>query len=181
MSGALLVLVTGHPASGKSTLAGLMAKRLRLPVLAKDDLQEALFEAGLGPPQSGACANLAMLGLARRLLGDGLDCVIDSNLDPQRWHHRLQAVLERSAARLLQVRCRADPAMQLERFTARVGRRHAGHRDGERLGELRARLLGAPLAAFALPGPVLEHDSTRADPAALRAVLDAVRDARRRD
>ena len=42
---AAVVLITGPPASGKTTLARNLAERLNLPVLAKDRIKEALFDA----------------------------------------------------------------------------------------------------------------------------------------
>ena len=43
------VLVAGPPGSGKSSLAGPLARELGLPLLAKDEIKEALMGA-LGPP-----------------------------------------------------------------------------------------------------------------------------------
>lgn len=42
---AAVVLITGPPASGKTTLARNLAERLNLPVLAKDRIKETLFDA----------------------------------------------------------------------------------------------------------------------------------------
>jgi predicted ATPase len=53
-----LVLVTGPPGSGKTTLAVPLARRLELPLIAKDTIKEALFDAlGTGPVRVGDVAN----------------------------------------------------------------------------------------------------------------------------
>ena len=44
-SGPLLVLVTGLPCSGKTCVASRLSGELGLPMLAKDDIKEALFDA----------------------------------------------------------------------------------------------------------------------------------------
>ena len=41
----LFVLVAGWPGSGKSTLAAALAAEMRLPLLAKDEIKEALMAA----------------------------------------------------------------------------------------------------------------------------------------
>lgn len=45
----LFVLVGGWPGSGKSTLAVALAAELGLPLLAKDEVKEALVDALGGP------------------------------------------------------------------------------------------------------------------------------------
>ena len=45
----LFVLVAGWPGSGKSTLAAALAAQLTIPLLAKDEIKEALMD-GLGRP-----------------------------------------------------------------------------------------------------------------------------------
>ena len=77
--GGLFVLVAGWPGSGKSTLAAALAPELGLPLLAKDEIKEALMDA-LGAPATvadsqrlGRAAVLAMLRAARGCPGAVLD------------------------------------------------------------------------------------------------------------
>src|ERR1700722_10015043 len=65
------VLIAGWPGSGKSTLGAALAAELGLPLLAKDEIKEALME-GLGLPDTvaasrrlGKAAVLAMLRASR--------------------------------------------------------------------------------------------------------------------
>ena len=69
------VLVADWPGSGKSTLAAALAAELRLPLLAKDEIKEALMD-GLGRPETvaqsrrlGRAAVLVMLRAAGRCPG----------------------------------------------------------------------------------------------------------------
>jgi predicted kinase len=73
------VLVAGWPGSGKGTLAVALAAELGQPLLAKDEIMEALVE-GLGRPETaaasqrlGRAAVLAMLSTARTCPGAVLD------------------------------------------------------------------------------------------------------------
>ena len=45
MEAPLVVVVTGPPAAGKTTVAREIARSLRLPLVAKDTIKEALFDA----------------------------------------------------------------------------------------------------------------------------------------
>ena len=71
----LFVLIGGLPGSGKSTLAIALAAELELPLLAKDEIKEALMDALGDPPtiaesqRLGRAAVLAMLRVARRCPG----------------------------------------------------------------------------------------------------------------
>ncbi len=41
----LLLVVTGMPSSGKTTVAEDLARRLRLPLIAKDEIKESLYDS----------------------------------------------------------------------------------------------------------------------------------------
>jgi hypothetical protein len=62
----------------------------------------------------------------------------------------------------LQILCKADGAILLERFLARVGteERHISHRDLEWLEQNKERLLQGHLSPLALNGQLIEIDTT---------------------
>ena len=45
MTRPLLIVVTGAPCAGKTTLARRIAETFRLPLIAKDDIKESLFDS----------------------------------------------------------------------------------------------------------------------------------------
>ena len=65
---AAVILITGAPASGKTTLARKLADRLSLPVLSKDRIKETLFDA-LHHVRPDALGN-ASFQLLMQLVGD---------------------------------------------------------------------------------------------------------------
>lgn len=125
------IVVTGLPASGKSTLGEAVARALGLPLLDKDEILEALFE-GLGTGDAewrfrlSRTADLVLERQARRSHGAVLASwwrhprsLSASGTSP----HWLQTL----PGRLIEIHCRCSAEVALQRFFAR--QRHAGHLD----------------------------------------------------
>jgi predicted kinase len=121
-----LIVVTGAPGAGKTTVAQALARELRMPLLAKDDVKEALFD-GLGTGDRawsrrlGSATYDVLFAVARRLLESGVDCILESNFTNAA---PLRAL---PARRVTQVFCSAPPDVALERYATRT--RHPGHLD----------------------------------------------------
>jgi predicted kinase len=162
------VLVAGWPGSGKSTLAAALAAELGLPLLAKDEIKEALME-GLGQPDTvaasrrlGRAAVLAMLRVAGRCPG----AVLDST-----WFDYALPLARALPGRLVEVHCTVPLELAKARYRARAGQRHAGHLDDARGDD---ELWGKPSRSLGL-GPVVAVDTSGpVDVARLAATLAQV-------
>jgi predicted kinase len=149
----VFVLVGGWPGSGKSTLATALAGELELPLLAKDEIKEALMD-GLGRPRTvaesqrlGRAAVLAMLRVACRCRG----AVLDST-----WFDYTRPLVRALPGPLVEVRCVLPVELAQARYRARAAGRHAGHLDDAR-GE--QELWGHPPEPLGV-APVLEADTS---------------------
>ena len=147
------VLVVGWPGSGKSTLAAALAAELGLPLLAKDEIKEALME-GLSRPETvaasrrlGRAAVLAMLRTARTCPG----AVLDST-----WYGYALPLARALPGRLIEVHCTVPLDLARARYRVRTGHRHAGHLDGARSDQ---ELWGEPSRPLGL-GPVVVVDTS---------------------
>lgn len=147
------VLVGGWPGSGKTTLATALATHLGVPLLAKDELKEALAEA-LGSPgdvdasrRLGRAAVRGVLTLARRCP----DAVVDST-----WFEDARALAETLPRPLVEVRCVVPLEVARERYLSRAAGRHPGHLD---LARTERELWGAPVEPLGL-GPLVEVDTS---------------------
>ncbi len=80
----LLLVVTGMPSSGKTTVAEGLARRLRLPLIAKDEIKESLYDSlGAGDVASsagiGRAAYALIFALARTTLDSGVSVLVEAN------------------------------------------------------------------------------------------------------
>jgi hypothetical protein len=120
------VLVSGLPGSGKSTLAPLLGAELGLPVLSKDTIKEALWDA-LGPGDAtwarslGIAAAAALNSIVRSSAGAVIDHFVHTD-HLSEWT---------ALAGIVEVRCACAPELARARYAGRV--RHPSHFDGDHL------------------------------------------------
>ena len=128
-----LVVISGLPGSGKTTVGLRLAATLAMPLIDKDDILERLFESrGIGD------------AAWRRLLSREADEILEREVSSC---HRAVVVsfwrlpgmsadsgtpidwLTRAPNRVVNVHCACDPETAARRFTSR--QRHRGHLDAD--------------------------------------------------
>jgi predicted kinase len=145
-----LILITGLPGAGKSTLARLLARRHALPLIAKDTIKEPLMDrlqAGLLAQEgvserersrSLSDASFAVLfALARELLALGSSLILEGNF--RKGEHEVELGSNALAAAGISRLCVAQVLCQIpedERQARLLLRqqdpsRHPGHRDAQ--------------------------------------------------
>jgi predicted kinase len=155
MSGALFVVVTGPPASGKSTLANMVVAELGLPLIAKDAIKEAMMAERPVPDvdASRRIGQAAITAMYDAAAAAHRGAVLDSN-----FHRSLAAdQLRRLPGQVVELFCRCDREVAYARYRSRLGQRHLGHFDGARtMDELWSDEVTNPIAGG---WPVLEVDT----------------------
>lgn len=75
----VLIVISGLPGSGKSTIAGRVAERLSAPVLSVDPIESAIIKAGIQKGfETGLAAYLVAAALASEQLKLGISVIIDA-------------------------------------------------------------------------------------------------------
>lgn len=163
----LLVLVTGAPCTGKTTLARRLAPDLRLPYLGKDAIKETLFDT-LGwrdrdwSRQLGGATYRLLYQFAELFLAANYSLLLESNFRPATDSGRLRALLARHNAAVLQIVCVTEPTVLLARFRQRAlsGKRHPGHVEELQEAEFTRAIADGSYGPLPLGGPTVSYDTT---------------------
>jgi predicted kinase len=180
VSSARVILITGLPGTGKTTLARTVAVRYRLPLLAKDLIKEPLLDA-LGAVDSARSRELSTLSftllfaMAREVYSAGMSMLLEGNFRPGEHEEAMRCACASlfdtgDGGGFCQILCTLAEPERLARLSRRQSdpSRHAGHRDDS--------LVTAVPAArgdtfLDLPGARLLHDGT--DDGKVMSLLDS--------
>jgi predicted kinase len=156
-TGPTLVVVSGPPGSGKTTLAHEAARAVGCPAVCRDEIKEGMAHAAPafapGPGDDLTMRTLPVFfGVLEMLLAAGVTTVAEAAFQDRVWRPRLAPLLP--LARLRIVHCTVDPEVAFQRII----RRGAGSRVR---------------AAHADPGPGDKEDHIRRQLAFDRVSVDA--------
>ena len=183
MASPLLVIVTGPPGAGKTTLGRRLAADLRYPLISKDDIKEALFET-LGwsdrdwSAKLGYASFVVLFTILKRELEAGRSVVTETAFIPIYHTSQFRDLGERYGCTLLQVYCTAEEEALGARFRQRVesGERHPGHADQAIESDQFIEVLrGGRWAALDIDSALVRVDTTDFDRIDYAGLLDTVR------
>ncbi len=177
----LLVVISGLPATGKTTLGLRLAADLALPFFSKDILKETLFDSlGVADRTWSRRLGVAAFGLLRSITESMLSArtslMLEANFLAEFDAPFYQSVSQRFGARVAQVWMTATPEVIADRFERRASslERHPGHVESLYLDEFLPRLLNAQDAPLPLEGSLIIVDTTDFDTLAYEPVLLAL-------
>ena len=132
----VLVVVSGAPCTGKSSLGRRIARTYALPYISKDGIKETLFDS-LGwsdkewSQKLGAATYELMAHMMRLEMAADISFMIEANFRPAQATEWVQTLLDRYHYSAIQIHCITDEDVLMDRFQRRweSGRRHPGHVD----------------------------------------------------
>ncbi|ANH79576.1 hypothetical protein A8C56_00050 [Niabella ginsenosidivorans] len=163
----LLIVITGRPASGKSTLANLLSRKIKCPLLSRDALKEGYVNTiGLQHTElsDAAAAHIytTFFDAIDLLISNNISLIVEAAFQQKRWAPKLSELANKATIKVIV--CKTDPDLSKKRFLDRV----AGDPERERFhGDSLSRLINDHSGLFTdsyeqlnLDVPTLEVDTT---------------------
>lgn len=131
-----VIVITGHPATGKTTLAHWLAQELELPLIWKDQIKETLLER-FGHSTNEWSRKLSeaswtlLYQWVEGLLRANVSHIVESNFSPRHANAHWQTLSKQYTFSVVQIRCETRADLLLQRYRRRIedGDRHSGHVD----------------------------------------------------
>ena len=127
------ILMSGLPASGKSTVAGRLSKEFGYPVISKDRLKEILFDnVGFDCHESkrklDRASTRTMFYIAEMFMSNGMPFILDNNFENSTGPE-IAELIDRYGYNAVTVRLHGDTEAFIRRYNDRNGtdERHRGH------------------------------------------------------
>lgn len=165
-----LIVVSGPPASGKTTISAEIGRQFSLPVFNKDGIKEALMDS-LGYMDREWSVRLGIVSMdilflfTERQLQAGRSAIVESTFQQNFERPKFKVLQRKYNFELIEVYCYADRETLVSRFMSRAkdGNRHRGHMESQQVSEFTRRLESQVWSELNLNGPVIRVDTTKCD------------------
>lgn len=184
MSKTLLIIISGPPCTGKTTLGKKIAGEFYLPLISRDDIKESLFDS-LGikdrewSKKLGFASYKILYQILDQLLQAEQSLILESNFKPEFDDERFLDLQKKYDLEILQIMCKTDGKILFERFKKRSesSERHPGHVDDQNYDEFKDVLLKGEHRALNIGGKVFDVDTTDFDSIDYNSIFNAIKSA----
>lgn len=181
MSKSVIILITGFPGTGKTTLGQTLSDKYKFPFITKDAFKECIFDT-LGwsdKPWSlkvSAASHKIMDYIIDEELKAGHSIIVESNFKNCIDSDRFQKIQEKYNCSIVQILCWADGDLVYERFMERkkTVHRHPGHVEGISPEEIKQQLIRGKCDAITINGTTVELDTSDFDTVNYQPIYEAI-------
>lgn len=177
-----MIIVSGSPSSGKTSIGRKIAHEMDLPFVFKDGIKEMLFNTlGWSDKEWTEQLNLATYAILYHFmetqLQAGLSFVVESDFKPDEHTARFKELQHKYKFRPVQVQCEASDEVLLERFKERAksGDRHPGHMDHANFEDFKKSLKEDVYQPLDIGGKTLTVDTNNFDKIDYPALLNSIK------
>lgn len=163
----LLILITGLPCTGKTTIARELSKLHELPVFSKDDFKELMFDhLGYSDREQSKAYGKAtypiLYHLTDQMMGAKKPFILESNFSREYDSDPISKLLNKYNYQVIQIDCHCDGEVLFNRFLERSnsGKRHPGHNDQGNADEFKESLLRGKQDILDIEAKVFHINST---------------------
>ena len=182
MARPMLIIVSGAPSSGKTSIGRKIARELGLPFVFKDGIKEMLFDTlGWSDKEWTEQLNLATYAILFHFmqvqLEANLSFVVESDFKPDEHTAKFKELNRKFDFKPVQVQCQASDKVLLERFQERAkkGDRHPGHMDQANLEDFKKSLKEDTYELLNIGGEQLTVNTDDFDRIDYPALLEAIK------
>jgi len=144
----VVILVSGLPCTGKTTIATSIANNFDLPFITKDEVKERLFDTvGSGDRKISKTLSYATFSIldyfVESMLKASTSFIMEGNFSSDKVVKPFADYKKRYNFQLIVIECQTKGKILLERFRERAesGERHPGHMDSMLIDEMKEDLL----------------------------------------
>lgn len=123
MNKPLLVVITGKPASGKTTLAHLLSQEIKCPLVSRDELKEGYVNT-LNTPHNELDESTAwhiyntFFEIIHLLISKGISIIVEAAFQNKLWQPKLLELLNKADIKV--IICKTTPDIAKDRFRNRL-------------------------------------------------------------
>lgn len=178
----LLIIISGLPCTGKTTLGKQLAQEFSLPFIGRDGIKELLFDS-LGwkdrewSKKLGSTSYSLLYHFARALLVADRSFILESNFKTEFDTDKFLKLSKRCSFEPLQILCQTDSEVLFQRFKQRSEseERHPGHVDRLNYEEFKSTLLKGKYEPLKIGGEIFTIDTTNFETTDYRSLSEKVK------